>query len=110
MLFKMLWIERTYQLNRDTILKPRQIFVTKSRVLAEKVKEYFMKLLDTLQTTSKSLEDLTKGAADKSVKARLDGLADLDDNDHWRPANLPKKFSELQDSSFPLFITFDAVC
>jgi len=108
MLFKMLWIERTYQLNSDCIAKPRQIFVTKSRVLAGKVEEYFLKLLDSLKVSFQSPQELKKIAAHKGTEPKEDNLVDFDEDECWR-ADLPSKFSGLQDSNFPLFITFDRV-
>ncbi|GLB36677.1 putative uvrD-like helicase C-terminal domain [Lyophyllum shimeji] len=109
MLFKMLWIERTYQLNSNDVAKPRQIFVTKSRVLAGKVEEYFLKLLESLKTASQSPEELRKVIQARKAQAEEDNLVDIDDEDNWR-SDLPVKFSELQDSHFPLFITFDRLC
>ncbi len=41
MLFKMLLVERTFQLMESDLPRPRQVFVTKSRMLAKKVQEYF---------------------------------------------------------------------
>lgn len=108
MLFKMLWVERTFQLNNDMV-KPRQVFVTKSRVLAGKVEEYFLKLLESLKTASQSPRELKELV--KSRKARSDeeeNLVDMDDEENWR-SDLPTKFSKLLDSHFPLFITFDHV-
>ncbi|KAG6874166.1 hypothetical protein C0995_005584 [Termitomyces sp. Mi166 len=108
MLFKMLWIERTFQMNSDDVSKPRQIFVTKSRVLAGKVEEYFMKLLESLKVSSQSPENLQKFVLAKRNQVDDDNLIDLDDEDNWR-SDLPRKYSELQDSHFPLFLTFDRV-
>jgi len=108
MLFKMLWIERTYQLNSDDMAKPRQIFVTKSRVLAGKVEEYFLKLLDSLKMSSQSPQELKKIVAHRGTEPEEDNLVDFDEDEYWR-ADLPSKFSGLQDSNFPLFITFDRV-
>ncbi|KAG6879012.1 hypothetical protein C0992_005839, partial [Termitomyces sp. T32_za158] len=109
MLFKMLWIERTFQMNSGDVSKPRQIFVTKSRVLAGKVEEYFTKLLESLKVASQSPEDLRKLVLAKRNQVDDDNLVDLDDEDNWR-SDLPCKFSELQDSNFPLFLTFDRLC
>lgn len=108
MLFKMLWREREYQLNSNTdITKPRQIFVTKSRVLAARVEDYFRKLFESLKVASFSPQELKEASTRQNV--RLDEtLRDLDE-DEWR-ADLPEKFSDLQDSHFPLFITFERLC
>lgn len=108
MLFKMLWIERTFLLNSDGAKKPRQIFVTQSRVLAGKVEEYFVKLLQSLATVSQTPERLKRLASStKSLKESPD-LVDVDDDVNWR-SDLPQRFSELLDKHFPLFTTFDRV-
>jgi len=106
MLFKMLGIERAWKQFPDMWDKPRQIFITQSRVLATKVEEYFSKLMLSLETASCSPEELRKMGknAEKDTE-----LIDLDDIDQWRP-DLPRRFSELTDANFPLFITYDRVC
>jgi hypothetical protein len=48
MLFKILGIQRAWEMSAVDMPKPRQIFVTISRVLATKVEEYFTKLLESL--------------------------------------------------------------
>ncbi|KAF4623894.1 hypothetical protein D9613_001576 [Agrocybe pediades] len=106
MLFKMLGIERAYTARKDTMQKPRQIFVTQSRVLAGKVEEYFAKLLDSLATADRTREELAHIVKSNRQKQEETGLVDEDDDHNWR-ADLPKEFSELQDQHFPLFITFD---
>ncbi|KAG6816264.1 hypothetical protein H0H87_007345 [Tephrocybe sp. NHM501043] len=108
MLFKMLFIERTFQMNSSNMPKPRQIFVTKSRVLAGKVEEYFLKLSESLKIASQSPEDLRKHVLAKRDQSDEDNLVDLDDEDNWRN-DLPRSFSELGDSHFPLFLTFDRI-
>lgn len=110
MLFKMLGIERAFQTQEHSISKPRQLFVTQSRVLAGKVEEYFAKLLDSLSTAGQSPKEMAKVAKSKKLKEEEEGgLIDLDDDVAWR-ADLPQKFSLLQDKHFPLFLTFDRVC
>lgn len=108
MLFKMLGIECAWKQSPDMWDKPRQLFVTQSRVLATKVEEYFSKLMLSLQAASYSPEELQKMA--KNLEKEMEFI-DLDDIDQWQP-NLPKtrKFSDLSDDSFPLFITYDSVC
>ena len=106
MLFKMLGIERAWKQFSDMCDKPRQIFVTQSRVLATMVEEYFSKLLLSLEAAENSPEEFRKKG--KDVEKEMEFI-DLDDIDQWRP-DLPRKFSELEDKNFPLFITYDQVC
>ena len=105
MLFKMLGIEHAWKQLPDKWDKPRQIFVTQSRVLATKVGEYFSKLMLSLETASYSPEELRKMG--KNAEKEME-LVDLDDVDQWR-SDLPRNFSELTDDNFPLFITYDRV-
>ena len=67
MLFKMLGIERAYAQKVEImpIAKPRQVFVTQSRVLATRVEEYFSKLLESLDAGQKSNEELKEMAEQK---------------------------------------------
>jgi hypothetical protein len=106
MLFKMLGIEHAWKRFPDMWEKPRQIFVTQSRVLATKVEEYFSKLMLSVEAASHSPEELRK--MDKPAENEME-LLNLDDIDEWRP-DLPKRFSELTDDNFPLFITYEQVC
>jgi len=105
MLFKMLGVERTWQQYPEMGQKPRQVFVTQSRVLATKVEEYFTQLMGSLETATYSRERLRAMRKDVIQRARL---MDQDDNDQWR-SDLPDKFSELSEEHFPLFITYDRV-
>lgn len=105
MLFKMLGVERTWRQYPDMGPKPRQIFVTQSRVLATKVEEYFAQLMGSIEAATYSPKHLRAMA--KGTKRRV-RLVDQDDNDHWR-SDLPDKFSELSPEHFPLFITYDRV-
>jgi len=105
MLFKMLGIERAWKEFPHTCDKPRQIFVTQSRVLATKVGEYFSKLMLSLEAASRSPEELREMG--KNIGEDTE-LIDLDDVDQWR-SDLPRRFSELTDDNFPLFITYDLV-
>ena len=105
MLFKMLGVERTWQQYPDVGPKPRQIFVTQSRVLATKVEEYFAKLMGSLEAATYSRERLRAMGKDANRRAKL---IDQDDNNHWR-SDLPDKFSGLSEEHFPLFITYDRV-
>jgi hypothetical protein len=106
MLFKMLAIERAYaqQSKSLSIARPRQVFVTQSRVLATRVEEAFSKLMASLAATNKSQE----GLKELAEQQKLSGLCDVDDDVTWK-ADLPEMFSSLKDEHFPLFLTFDRV-
>ncbi|KAI6166607.1 P-loop containing nucleoside triphosphate hydrolase protein [Pisolithus thermaeus] len=104
MLFRMLRIQREWQLRSEgsDIPRPRQIFVMKSQVLANKVQEYFEKLLESL-----SLADCTLGELARSQPRHVDhGLVDNDDVPDTQ-SGIPLRYSELEDRHFPLFLTFD---
>ena len=103
MLFKMIAIERAGQLNNT---RYRQIYITQSRVLAEKVKEYFVKLTDSALEKPNSQELQTNSSSQPIADER--GLLAYDDEDQ-KFDNLPERLSELKDEHFPLFITFDKV-
>ena len=105
MLFKMLGMQRTWQQYPDMGPKPRQVFITQSRVLATKVEEYFAKLMWALEAAACSPEELRM--IDKDIEEEID-FVDQDDNDQWR-SDLPERFSQLLDEHFPLFITYDRV-
>ena len=105
MLFKMLGIQRAWQQHPDMGPKPRQVFVTQSRVLATKVEEYFAKLISSLEVAACSPEEIR--LIEKDIEEEIE-YVDQDDNEQWR-SDLPEKFSELLDEHFPLFITYDRV-
>lgn len=108
MLFKMLGIERSFQLmQNDDMHRPRQMFVTQSRVLAEKVKEFFMKLHESLLSADKSPEEIKAVVAARQAR-QARGLVDQDEEIDWR-GDLPKRFSDLKDEHFPMFVTYHQV-
>jgi hypothetical protein len=74
-------------------------------MLANKVQEYFSKLLDSLASANHSPKELAKAANKVKNEARL---VDEDDEENWS-GDLPVRFSELRDEHFPLFITYDRV-
>jgi hypothetical protein len=108
MLFKMLGRQRAWEIHSNDMPRLRQIFVTKSRVLAGKVEDYFQKLLGSLATASLSLHELARLAKMKKTVQEAEDLIQADDDVTWR-ADLPSRFSLLKDEHFPLFITFDHV-
>lgn len=106
MLFKMLAMEKSSSEFQGLDTKPRQLFVTQSRVLAGRVEEYFSKLMESLVAESKTPHELAVLA--KKVDHTQE-LVDIDDDQNWR-SDLPERFSLLEDEHFPLFLTFDRVC
>lgn len=104
MLFKMLGVERSFASLPGK--KIRQVFVTQSRVLAERVQEYYTKLASSSAAGDRS-EGEVKHRATQRTQAEKE-LVELDDEDDSQ-SGLPKKFSELTDDHFPLFLTFDKV-
>ncbi|KAI0638791.1 hypothetical protein C8Q77DRAFT_1044775, partial [Trametes polyzona] len=113
MLFKMLGIERSWSERHpdEGAKKPRQLFVTQSRVLAEKVEEYYGKLQRSYATAHLSpsqLKDfLTSKATDGPQRQRR--LVDADEEVLWR-ADLPKSYSALEEAHFPMFLTYSQLC
>jgi predicted type IV restriction endonuclease len=108
MLFKMLAIERAWELRVEEVPKVRQIFVTKSRILAEKVEEHFTKLIISLSTGNKSPEELKELAQVQKLEQEKEALIAAEDKPEYR-SDLPNRFSLLAENHFPLFITFDHV-
>lgn len=105
MTFKIYGIERTVRARSNELeRKPRQLFVTQSRVLANRVKDYYDKLSGQLSASGLPSES----TSDDPSQTVPDGLGDPDEEDEWRD-ELPKRFSELEDRHFPLFLTFDKV-
>ncbi|KZP15184.1 P-loop containing nucleoside triphosphate hydrolase protein [Athelia psychrophila] len=108
MMFKMLGMENAWKTLASDDLPPiRQIFVTKSRILAGKVQEYFSSLLESLDIGTKSLHELADLAKEEPVgEEDIDQMDPDDDNTDWQK-HLPARFSELKDEHFPLFTTTD---
>ncbi|KAI5997877.1 hypothetical protein F5J12DRAFT_895738 [Pisolithus orientalis] len=104
MLFKMLGIQRAWQLQSEGsgMPRPRQIFVTKSPVLANKVEEYFVKLLESLSLAGYTLEELAR-LQPSNMDLEMVDPDDVPDTQN----GIPQRYSELEDHHFPLFLTFD---
>jgi len=107
MMFKMLLIDRTHQIAAKDLAKPRQLFVTQSRVLAMKVQEYFSRLTNSLSISASSVQQLHELQDVRTSTADID-LIDADDIVNWR-SDLPTRFSELTDNHFPVITTVDQV-
>ena len=111
MLFKMLGIERAYDDLRaeygSELSRPRQLFVTQSRILAEKVQEFYVKLAMSQAAAKRTAEENSKFASQQKAQEEK-GLVDRDEEE-FHHGTLPKSFKELKDEHFPLFVTFDHV-
>ncbi|KAJ4470931.1 hypothetical protein J3R30DRAFT_3531939 [Lentinula aciculospora] len=111
LLFKMLLVERTHKLIGGDTPKPRQIFVTQSRILAKKVEQYFVTLGHSLIASTQSIPELCETrASQRATVLEDDGdMIHVDDIVDWS-GDLPSKFSDLRDEHFPLFMTFNGLC
>lgn len=99
MIYKMLGIECIWSLFTDgAVLKPRQLFVTRSQHLADKVKESFARLYET-----HIVGQMRQTAEDGGLES-----VETLDLCQWI-TDLPSKFGELKPEHFPLFISFDHV-
>jgi hypothetical protein len=107
MLFKMFGIEKAWHQIGNSEGQPRQMFVTKSRHLAEKVEEYFMQFITSLSKES-YVPQHALDLLQRWDKRDRRGLINVEEDNLWR-CDLPQKFSELSDENFPLFITIDGV-
>ena len=112
MLFKMVAIQRIWQQYPKMGPKPRQVFVTQSRVLASKVEGYFSKLMSSFEAAA-SPEPHVIGKEVEEVE-HVDDTMDQDDltdkgGNQQQGSGLKERFSELRDKDFPLFITYDQV-
>ena len=103
MLFKMLNVEQSSPMFSDR--KIRQVFITQSRILAERVEEYYVKLVQGFVAGERGGMDTARRVLRPQAEK---GLIELDDEDDIQ-SGLPQKFSELTDDHFPLFLTFDKV-
>jgi hypothetical protein len=107
LIYKMRAIEQT-NVAQDENHGVRQMFVTRSRVLAQHVEATYLGLVESTTVASKSPEEL-KEMARQSRENPDRALVEFDSEIDLRN-DLPERFTLLQDSNFPLFISFDKVC
>ena len=105
-IFKILGIERAWQNLGCTGPRPRQLFVTKSRLLAEKVEGDYVNLLYSLSAGPDAPPYVRERI--QRWNSRRKETFNPDDAGEGRD-DLPEKFSELCDGNFPLFLTMDTV-
>lgn len=105
MLFKMLGIQRSWEAYKDGMPKPRQLFVTQSRVLADRVQEHYAKLERSLAAAHLSPAEL-EARTPPPLPRRL--MVNADEEAYWR-TDMPQRFGVLEEEHFPLFLTYDHV-
>ena len=105
--FKIFGIERAWQNRGSFGPRPRQLFITKSQLLADKVEHDYVNLLFSL-SASPDTPQYIRDRIQLWKSRGKNNVLDPDDAEGMRD-DLPEKFSELQDSHFPLFITVDTV-
>src|ERR1700761_2691861 len=96
--FKIFGIERAWQ-NRGSVgPRPRQLFITKSQLLANKVEHDYVNLLFSLCAGPDTPQYVYERIRQWKSHKRSD-ILDPDGADGTRD-DLPEKFSELQDNHF----------
>jgi hypothetical protein len=106
LIYKMRAIEQT-TVAQDETHGVRQMFVTRSRVLAQHVEATYQGLVESTNVALKSPEEL-KEMARRSRENPDRTLVEFDSEVDLR-LDLPERFTLLQNSNFPLFISFDKV-
>ncbi|KAF8598550.1 P-loop containing nucleoside triphosphate hydrolase protein [Ceratobasidium sp. AG-I] len=86
----------------------RQLFVTRSRVLTQHIARNYQGLVDSNEMADKTLEELAEMRKNNETNQQHE-LVEFDNEVDLRD-DLPNRFSELQDSHFPLFVSFDKLC
>ncbi|KAH9919772.1 uncharacterized protein BXZ73DRAFT_104880 [Epithele typhae] len=103
-MYKIISIDRSWESLRGFMPRPRQLFVTRSRSLAE----YVWSTVDKLASAFR-LGDLSRHQAVALARERpaLEGEEDTENTTSTRPAP-PRRWSQLtNDAHFPLIITLD---
>ncbi|KAG9004067.1 hypothetical protein FRB90_011077 [Tulasnella sp. 427] len=101
MMFKMLAFEMSARQAGST---SRQMFVTQSPALAEKVKAYYGRLKKQSLDLDSENQDLSSPVDDDFT------LDDLRTRDRVNTAALPECWTKLRDEDFPIFLSYDELC
>ena len=108
MVYKILAQERSWADRfQTTMRKPRQLFVTQSQVLVQKVEEYYARRSKSFTPAHLQRHVKAITTADETNE-RKPLLVDADEEVYWNAA-LPKRYGALRDEDFPMFLTFDHV-
>jgi hypothetical protein len=105
--FKIFGIERAWQNQGCVGPRPRQLFITMSRLLAEKVERDYVSLLYSLSAGPDA--PLYVRERIQRWNARKKKVTPNPGDKEGKRGDLPNKFSELRDSDFPLFLTMETV-
>lgn len=107
-MFRILGIERAWEyLAHPYAQRPRQLFVTKSNLLARKVENDFLDFLK-LDVFAQYVPPHFAQRLKRTKSQETETLFTDTSQGGWRK-DLPRKYSELTDDHFPLFVTFDEV-
>ncbi|PPQ98968.1 hypothetical protein CVT24_003464 [Panaeolus cyanescens] len=96
MLHKMLWVQRAYHQHMGDTQRPRQVFVTRSTVLAKKVEEHFSNYM---------VAGWSGSARTRFSQSSSSDLINQNTSSSWRESGMT--FKGLSDSDFPLFIPLE---
>ena len=97
-MYKIIGIEQAWEASGHRVSKPRQMFVTRSRMLADQVWRTVRELHESF------------GLADMSEQQSASLAVPSDQVTDDSPRRLlPRRYSELNDEHFPLFVTIDEV-
>ncbi|VDB86803.1 unnamed protein product [Peniophora sp. CBMAI 1063] len=108
-LFKIFGIERAWEhLSHARSLRPRQLFITKSSLLAKKVEQEFISFIKYDTMAEHAPHHFIQRVA-RAEDLDTDALFTNEDLGEWRKG-LPLRYSELTDEHFPLFLTYDELC
>ncbi|KZT08925.1 uncharacterized protein LAESUDRAFT_566389 [Laetiporus sulphureus 93-53] len=105
-LHKMLGIEQAWEHCRGALPRPRQLFVTKSRLLADNVENAFLRIYGSLSDPD-DFNEIDSIMGSRRHQSR--GLVDRDE-EAYRSGELPQRFSDLTDEHFPLFLSYSQLC
>ncbi|KAH9924689.1 uncharacterized protein BXZ73DRAFT_50396 [Epithele typhae] len=106
--FKMLAMDKAWQDNAFG-RRPRQLFISQSKNLVDAVKGYYDKLRLSIEVGRMSKTALKEMASNREAVDQVERLNDLDEAVE-RDKNQPRRYGELQESSFPLFMSFGRLC
>jgi hypothetical protein len=85
----------------------RQLFVTRSPVLTQHIASNYRGLVESSEIANKTRDELA-AMREKNVRNQKRELVEFDNEVDLRD-DLPAQYSRLEDSHFPLFISFDKV-